>query len=180
MIKVPNGYKEIIAEFGDPTDPHNPGHVNAAWQAANIKVIPPPAGWQLYYQPTGKKIKGIQIHIKLADSFTAVLTEIWEHAKSQLPGTPTDDDIRQWLHGQNLDQTDGGFNYRPSSGNSKVLSLHSFGIAIDWDAKHNPHKKPMEHTLPDWWYEIWAKHGWSNGKHFKTLDPMHVQYATGA
>ncbi|PTX98890.1 hypothetical protein DB346_19600 [Verrucomicrobia bacterium LW23] len=58
------------------------------------------------------------------------------------------------------------------------LSMHSFGIAIDWDANNNPQGNPNS-TLPDFWYEIWAKHGWIDGRHFRTPDPMHVQFAKG-
>lgn len=185
-MKTPHGYIEIAAEFGNPTtpadtaNPGKPGKLSQAWKTANIKTIAPPPGWQLYDQPTGKKIAGLDMHIKLADSFRAVLTEIWEYAKAQLPPQATDDDVRAWLHKFRLDQTAGCFNYRASSGNGKVLSLHSWGIAIDWDPDHNPHQAPLKHTLPDWWYAIWTKHGWSNGTHFKTPDPMHVQFATGA
>ncbi|WP_162996865.1 M15 family metallopeptidase [Mucilaginibacter kameinonensis] len=107
------------------------------------------------------------------------MTEIWEYAVVQL-NSPTDDDVRCWLHQNRLDQTGGGFNFRKSTGNTSALSLHSYGIAIDWDPVHNPHKKPLTKPLPDWWYNIWTKHGWSDGRHFKTPDPMHVQFATGA
>lgn len=73
----------------------------------------------------------------------------------------------------------GAFNFRKITGGSR-LSLHAYGIAIDWDPEHNPRQKPLKRTLPDWWYEIWGAHGWSDGRRFPTPDPMHVQFATGA
>ena len=181
-MKPPHGYPEIIALFGDPSDPTNPAKPNPVWEAANIKKISPPAGWKLYYQDTHKPIvpiTGIRIHILLADSFKTVLSEIWEYAKTQAGPAATDAQIQAWLHDRRLAQTGGGYNYRPNTSNPKALSLHSFGIAIDWDPDHNPRGSSTT-TLPDWWYAIWLNHGWSNGKHFTTPDPMHVQYATGA
>ena len=82
------------------------------------------------------------------------------------------------LHDLRLDQHSGGFNYRVIHGTGR-LSLHSYGIAIDWDADNNP-QGHSTHTLPGWWYEIWKTHGWIDGRHFSNPDPMHVQFATGA
>lgn len=62
----------------------------------------------------------------------------------------------------------------------KSLSLHSHGIAIDWDAEHNPRANTLKKTLPDWWYDTWQAHGWSGGRHFPTPAPKHLQFATGA
>lgn len=60
------------------------------------------------------------------------------------------------------------------------VSLHSFGIALDWDPLHNPQKKPLTCTLPNWLYDIWTANGWRDGRQFSSPDPMHLQYATGA
>jgi hypothetical protein len=180
-MNTPNGYEEINALFGNPSNID--GSVNFAWQHANIIAVTPPAGWQLYYQgdsPPLTPIKALSMHHLLADTFHKVLSQIWAYAADAIGGTPGDDAIRQWLHNLRLDITAGCYNYRPSSGNSRVLSLHSYGIAIDWDPLHNPHQRPLTKTLPDWWYLIWAQNGWSDGRHFKTPDPMHVQFATGA
>jgi hypothetical protein len=178
----PNGYPEIIADFGNPSDPANPLKANPDWVSANIIRVSPPAGWQLYYQEDHKplvKISGIHMHKLLADSFNTVMTEIWAYAKQAIGVGATNEAVQQWLHDRRLDQTGGGYNFRPNTSNPAVLSLHSFGIAIDWDPDHNPRGSTAS-TLPDWWYTIWLNNGWSNGKHFHTPDPMHVQFATGA
>jgi len=180
-ISTPNGYQEIISTFGNPTNAD--GTLNKAWEHANIKVVKPPTGWKLYYQNTPESltpIPGISIHYKLEDSFKKVLSAIWQYAAKQIGDNPSNKAISEWLHNLRLDITGGGFNYRKSTGDSSQLSLHSYGIAIDWDPIHNPHKKPLTETLPDWWYQIWNKHGWSDGRHFPTPDPMHVQFANGA
>ena len=178
-MNTPNGRKEIEDMFGNPANSN--GTLNEAWEGANIRKVPPPDGWQLYYQGDSGlvKVSGIRMHQLVRDSFVAVLDEVWEHARNQIGGAATDDQIRNWLHRRRLDRHGGGFNYRKITGGSK-LSLHSCGIAIDWDPANNPRKKPLTRTLPDWWYDIWKKHGWSDGRHFATPDPMHVQFATGA
>lgn len=178
-MKTPNGRKEIVEVFGNPAKTN--GMLNEAWESEFIRRVPPPNGWRLYYQDDKRviQVSGIRIHRLLRDSFTAVLDEIWDVARNDLGGSGTDDKVRAWLHQRRLDLHGGGFNFRPITG-GKGLSLHSFGIAIDWDPLHNPRKKPIKRTLPDWWYEIWNRNGWSDGRDFNTPDPMHVQFATGA
>jgi hypothetical protein len=124
-------------------------------------------------------VPGTRLHQLLADFFVTVLDDVWGYAKQQLGAAVTDHQIRAWLHEGRLDQHSGGFNFRNITGGRK-LSLHSYGIALDWDPEHNPRKKPLTRTLPDWWYDIWKPRGWSDGRHYSTPDPMHVQFATGA
>ncbi len=179
-MQTPNGRKEIDALFGYPAN--NDGTLNEAWEGENIRKVPPPDGWTLYYQDDKVGlvlVSGIRMHKLLADSFQGALDDIWNFAKRQIGSSVSDDAIRDWLHKKRLDQHGGGFNFRKITGGSK-LSLHSYGIAIDWDPDHNPRKRPLTMTLPDWWYNIWATHGWTDGRHFQTPDPMHVQFATGA
>jgi hypothetical protein len=178
MSTTPHGPAEIVARFGNPANAD--GTLNKTWERANITKVSPPAGWKLYYQD--KKllpVTGIRMHRLLAPSFVSVLDEIWSVASGVLGAGASNDDIRAWLHANRYDQTGGGFNFRQIRGGSR-LSLHSFGIAIDWDPRNNPRKKPITRTLPDWWYAIWNNHGWHDGRRFKTPDPMHVQFATGA
>ena len=178
-MKTPNGRKEIDDMFGYPAN--NDGTLNDHWYDKNIRKIAPPDGWQLYYQDDNGlvEVTGIRMHYLLESVFQTAMADIWDYAKKQIGGSPSRDAIRAWLHKTRVGQHGGGFNFRPITG-GKNLSLHSYGIAIDWDPDHNPRQKPLKKTLPDWWYDIWAKHGWSDGRHFPTPDPMHVQFATGA
>jgi hypothetical protein len=178
-MNTPNGREEIAAMFGNPANAD--GTLNEAWEGENIRKIAPPDGWQLFYQSDNGlvAVSGIRMHRLLEDSFHAVLDEIWDHAKQQVGNAADAKAIRDWLHQQRLDQHGGGFNFRPITGGTS-LSLHSYGIAIDWDPENNPRKKPLTVALPDWWFDIWHAHGWSDGRHFTTPDPMHVQFATGA
>src|ERR1041384_248914 len=178
-MKAPNGRTEITARFGNPAKAN--GQLNEGWEAQNIRRVPPPGGWNFFYQDDKGpvKVSGIRIHRLLADNFVLVLDDIWNHAKAEVGSGATDEQIRKWLHDRKLDLHGGGFNFRPITGGSG-LSLHSYGIAIDWDPLRNPRKKPLTFKLPEWWYDIWHKHGWIDGRKFKTPDPMHVQFATGA
>jgi hypothetical protein len=178
-MTTPNGRVEIEAMFGNPAKAN--GRLNEAWEGANIRRVPPPDGWQLFYQDEGRivPVSAIRIHRLLRDSFVAVLDDIWDYARQEIGAGATPDQIRTWLHRRRLDLHGGGFNFRPITG-GRELSLHAYGIAIDWDPVHNPRQKPLTKTLPDWWYDIWHQHGWSDGRNFRTPDPMHVQFATGA
>ena len=178
-MKTPNGRTEIQAVFGNPAKAN--GNLNEAWEAANIRRVPPPGAWELFYQDDKGpvKVSGIRMHKLLADSFVLVLDDVWQHAKGEVGSGATDEKIRAWLHKRRFDLHGGGFNFRKITAGSG-LSLHSYGIAIDWDPLHNPRQKPLTRVLPDWWYDIWKSHGWSDGRHFNTPDPMHVQFATGA
>ena len=178
-MNPPNGRAEIETVFGNPAN--RDGTLNEAWEGENIRKIAPPDGWVLYYQADAGlvQVSGIRLHRLLEDTFNAVLDEIWAFAKKQIGPGASNDQIRKWLHQRRLDQHGGGFNFRRITGGSR-LSLHSYGIAIDWDPENNPRRKPLTKTLPDWWFGIWNKHGWSDGRKFPTPDPMHVQFATGA
>jgi hypothetical protein len=178
-MQTPDGRAEIQEMFGNPAN--SDGTLNEAWEGANIRKVAPPDGWHLFYQAdTGLvQVAGIRMHRLLEDSFVAVLDDVWSFAKQQLGDDTSQDAIRAWLHKRRLDQHCGGFNFRKITG-GRSLSLHAYGIAIDWDAAHNPRKKPLTRTLPDWWYDIWKAHGWIDGRHFPTPDPMHVQFASGA
>jgi hypothetical protein len=178
-MKTPHGYDEIIAMFGDPEN--FDGTLNSVWEAKNIKSVAPPPGWQLYYQQKDGivKVRTIRLHRLLEGSFQSVLRDIWNYVRSEIGSSATEAEIRQWLHERRLDIHGGGYNFREKRGNG-TLSLHSYGIAIDWDPLHNPRKKPLTKTLPEWWYELWQQHGWTDGREFPTPDPMHVQFATGA
>jgi hypothetical protein len=178
-LRTPNGRVEIEQIFGSPANAD--GTLNEHWEEQNIRAVPPPSGWQLYYEDDHQgvvPVSGIRMHRLLEPSFRTTLTQIWEYARQQLGGSASLADVRSWLHERRLDQHGGGFNFRNIRGTSH-LSLHSYGIAIDWDPDHNPQGRSAS-TLPNWWYDIWAKNGWTDGRHFSNPDPMHVQFARGA
>ena len=178
-MNTPRGYAEIIQTFGNPFKADLT--VDEVWTRKNIATVKPPPDWKLYYQQDAGivRVSGMQLHRALHDSFTLVMTDIWNHAAAELGAAATTQSIQTWLHASRLDLYGGSYNPRLKRGGN-APSLHSWGIAIDWDPLNNPRKKPLTRTLPNWWYDIWALHGWSDGRAWKTPDPMHVQFATGA
>jgi hypothetical protein len=180
LLETPNGRGEIEDLFGHAANAD--GTLDEAWEGENIRKVAPPDGWQLFYQSDTQglvPVSGIRMHRLLEDSFHNALTDIWHEAADRIGGDPPLDQIRQWLHERRLDQHGGGFNFRAITG-GRALSLHSYGIAIDWDPSHNPRQRPLKRSLPDWWFDVWARHGWTDGRHYRTPDPMHVQFASGA
>lgn len=185
-MNTPHGRSEVEARFGCPAGPS--GELHPLWEQENLIVAPPPVPWQLYYQGDGEIIptRGIRIHHLLEDSFREVLADVWSSARRHVKAAEGydkstahyDKATRAWLHARRLDLHGGGFNFRPVTG-GHGLSMHAYGIAIDWDPEHNPRGKAQRPTLPEWWYEIWRRHGWIDGRHFPTPDPMHVQFASG-
>jgi D-alanyl-D-alanine carboxypeptidase len=181
-MNTPNGLDEVIKVFGDPRNAD--GTLNESWEGQNIRRVPPPPQWQLYYQDDRLglvRINGIRMHRLVADTFVAVLDDVFERAREEVANTNDDDKVRQFLHQKRMDENSGGFNFRSKVG-AKGISMHSFGIAIDWDADHNPQQKrgePLRTTFPDWWFQTWNKHGWVDGRNFPRRDPMHVQFASG-
>ena len=47
-MDTPHGYSEIEARFGHPAN--SDGTLNEAWEGQNIRKVPPPDGWLLYYR----------------------------------------------------------------------------------------------------------------------------------
>lgn len=132
---------------------------------SNLVNIKPP--YQLYY--CGKPVKTIRVHKLIANRVEAALKEILAHygeAKIKQLG---------------LDQYSGSYNYRKSTGGSS-LSMHAWGIALDFAAATNTYKmKKPQATLSkpecEKWWEIWEKHGAVSLGRECNYDWMHLQFA---
>jgi hypothetical protein len=78
---------------------------------------------------------------------------------------------------------DGCYNIRFIRGSKTKMSIHSWGLAIDLNASHNPLGMTKQQatakglspftTLFD---EIWADAGWTCGANFSRPDGMHFEY----
>lgn len=84
------------------------------------------------------------------------------------------------LHDGYTIQTIGCFAPRGKRSNPSMLSMHSWGIAVDINAATNPMKAPMVKDIPDTWVAIFEELGWTWGGKFRIPDPMHFQWASGA
>ena len=114
-------------------------------------------------------IKAISCHELVAGSLERVLGNVRrEYTDAQL------ESIGANLYG-------GCLNVRPMRGGTR-MSMHSWGIAIDWDPARNRLK--MDHTQArlaqgdcwDWW-DCWEAEGWVSLGRERDYDWMHVQAA---
>jgi hypothetical protein len=107
--------------YGDPRgagDTYSP-----AWAAQNLTHVPCP--WVLMFGT--HHVPFITIHRLVAPSLTRVLASIWD-------AVGNDQSAIESLH---YNRYSGSFNFRPMRGGHS-LSMHSYGVALDWDAEENP------------------------------------------
>jgi hypothetical protein len=149
---------QATAYYGDPS--------KTGWLSANTTFVKPP--WPIFIE--GKPVtEGILIHKKVAPSLIRVLGNVWDAVGHDVAK------IKE-LH---YDQYDGSYNYRPIRGGHS-LSMHSYAVAIDWDAQNNQ-QHDTHHFFTDssllivkFKEESWIWGGdWSVG----SIDAMHVQAA---
>jgi hypothetical protein len=169
-VRPPNG-REAIYEFaGFNVGQHitAEGKLTVLWEASHITRVPLPRPLKLSYAPEVSATK-IAVHVKAAESLSKALVAI--------------DDAKLWPL---LDPFGGGFEFRRIGGSDK-LSLHSLGLAIDFDPAHNARDQRPENTrfggTPDGLavVRLFELHGWFWGGRFTTrFDAMHFQFGTGA
>lgn len=131
----------------------------------NLTPLIPP--YTLYYE--GTPVRSIRVHTLIAKHVQQALEEILQHYGPK--------EIQRL----GLDVYGGAYNYRPSS-NGHALSMHAWGIALDFSPAANAlHYKSPRATLshPDCrkWWEIWEKHGAVSLGRECDYDWMHLQFA---
>lgn len=131
----------------------------------NLTNIVPP--YPLLYD--GKPVRTIRVHQAVAVHVLAALREVLEHyGEAEIARL-------------GLNQYGGSYNYRATASGS-ALSLHAWGIALDFAPAQNAYsmKKPRA-TLssPDCerWWEIWESHGAVSLGRERNYDWMHLQFA---
>lgn len=108
-------------------------------------------------------------HKKVAESIQRVLEGVLDHYGEE--------GIRELR----LDHYGGTFNKRKKRGGTS-WSMHSWGIAIDYDPSHNAlhwGRDRATFALPayDRWWELWEAEGWLSLGRARNFDWMHVQAA---
>lgn len=141
--------------YGDPTQNYN------VWAHNNLSLIVPPFFME-YYGDNGKiiPIHAFNIHKKCIDSLERIFDEIWK--ASNFNQATIDAWHVSHFSGSAVSRT---------MRNSKKLSMHAFGCALDMDALN----KPMGTTNRFPWQvtNAFQNEGWINLVH----DPMHFQAA---
>ena len=146
---------ECLAKFGNPYAP--------GW--GNTHIVHVQCPWQLYMGQL--RIPYIKINKIAADSLKRVLDNVWNDCDK-------DPEKIKAIH---ADQFSGDWVIRQARG-LKMISMHSYGLAIDFDAPHNGlgrskhffnHKNPL--------IAAFLEEGWIWGGDWKRKDAMHVQAA---
>lgn len=118
---------------------------------------------------TDQKVNSLRCHKLVAESAKAVFGEVLKQYGQQR------------ISELRLDYFGGCYNKRPIRGGTK-WSMHSWGIAFDFDPMRNQLKwgrdranfaKPEYET----WWQIWEDHGWTSLGRERNFDWMHVQAA---
>ena len=128
--------------------------------------VPVPANYPLKYD--GKPVKSIRIHKLVADRLAAALQDIINHYG---------EDIEKVAPGACC--YDGSYNFRQAR-NSSSQSVHSWGVAIDFDAGNNTMKMsaPKARLSQDIYkpfFDILEYHGFNSLGRRGDYDWMHVQ-----
>lgn len=131
---------------------------------ANQVLVPVP--YKIYYE--GQLVKRISLHAKVAESATRVFAKVQEVYGSRIPELG----LNLWGGSLNVRKMRGGSNW----------SMHSWGIAIDWDQDHNAlnmHKPQARFSAPEYvpFFEAWEAEGWIGLGRERDYDWMHVQAA---
>lgn len=152
-----------MAFYGDPRGDN--GSYDPVWAAENLVHVACP--WQLHMDEI--PIPHITIHKKCAESLERILNTVWEKmGKSQ-----------EAIDKAGYSVFSGSFNFRCIRGSS-MISMHSFGAAIDWDAPENPmshnHNIPHKFTDQSPLIEAFKAENWRwGGDYHGRVDYMHVE-----
>ena len=165
-IKWPKPSREaLIAYYGNPDNDNN-GQADPSWESSNLTYITPP--YQMFWSWSMAPVKRIKLHKKCAGSLIRCLTQI------ESCHTPS------YIREKQLDQCGGAYNFRLMRGGN-LLSMHSYGCAIDLAPSANPmgrQWKPENGMMPASIVEIFADEGWKFGGAWGRPDAMHFE-ATG-
>lgn len=149
---------ECLRLFGNP---HDPG-----WEAKHIVRVPVP--WIMHMGEI--RISGIKVNKIAADSLARVLQKIWDRC----------DHSQAKVAAGHCDCFSGDWAVRPIRGKA-TPSMHAYGLAIDFDAPHNPlgAKEPRSFFKPDsLLVRCFKEEGWIWGGDWTgRRDAMHVQAA---
>jgi peptidoglycan hydrolase-like protein with peptidoglycan-binding domain len=133
----------------------------------NQTLYTPP--YQLYLYDTKTKVIHLSIHTKVCGSLDRVLTEVKAcYSPAQ-------------IEKYHMNRFFGSLNVRKMRGGNS-WSMHSWGIALDFDATRNQlrwgrDKAAFAKSEYDTWWNIWQSEGWVSLGRERNYDWMHVQAA---
>lgn len=127
-------------------------------------LVPP---YPLYFE--GEQVRTIRVHRQIALHVKEALAEVLAHYGQA--------EIRRL----GLDIYGGSYNYRSSTGSS-ALSMHAWGIALDFAPATNSYstrapRATLSHPDCERWWQIWESHGATSLGRSRDYDWMHLQFA---
>lgn len=130
-----------------------------------LSNITPP--YPLLYD--GKPVRSIRVHQAVALHVQQALREVLEHYG------------QAEIHRLGLDRYGGSYNYR-STTTGKALSMHAWGIALDFAPETNAYstrapRATLSHPDCETWWRIWESHGAVSLGRETDRDWMHLQFA---
>lgn len=130
-----------------------------------VNIIP---AYPLLYE--GQELRTIRVHRRIATHVQAALREVLEHY-----GLEEIERLGLNLYG-------GSYAYRATTGGNTSLSMHAWGIALDFSPADNgystkaPRATLSHRDCSDWW-DIWEAHGAISLGRERDYDWMHLQFA---
>lgn len=127
-------------------------------------VTPP---YPLLYE--GKPVRSIRVHRLIADHVLDALLEVLGYYG------------QNEIHRLGLDDYGGSYNYRATS-TGKALSMHAWGIALDFAPATNAYstrapRATLSRPECEAWWRIWESHGAVSLGRERDYDWMHIQFA---
>jgi peptidoglycan hydrolase-like protein with peptidoglycan-binding domain len=165
LRKVEGPLSSVNASYRWPTQARVPEFYGSRG-IHQVRYIPP---YQFYLYDSKVKVDHISVHAKVEQSLDKVLRSVYEFYGP---------DAINELH---LNRFFGSMNVRKMRG-SDAWSMHSWGIALDFDANRNALRmtsKEAAFAKPAYnqWWKLWEEEGWVSLGRERNYDWMHVQAA---
>ncbi len=142
--------------YGNPRGKN--AHANPVWEKNNLVWVPLPVGFGMTFD--GRPVTRVRVHKKIAVPVKSSFTSLWL-TSGQNPNV-----LKAW----GISNYSGGYEYRLMR-ESNHLSMHAYGIALDFDGANRPlHSKKFFAPKV---VKCFTDQGAVN----LSNDPMHFQWA---
>jgi hypothetical protein len=162
ILRPPNGYPELL-KIGDPRHYIGPdGRIDSLqWELhLNLVHVPFPGPLGLSYGHPDQLAHAVSCHPIAAEPF--------RHVFAILAAEGLWHELRTF---------GGGYVFRTKRTNASELSVHSWGLAADFNVQTNKQGTPGDMSPAV--VQVFEAAGFVWGGRFHTSDPMHFQYARG-
>lgn len=162
LLRPPNGYAELL-KIGDPRDyVGTDGHVDSLqWELhLGLVLVAFPQALGLSFGHPGQLAHSLRCHPIAAEPF--------RHVFAVLAAEGLWHELRSF---------GGGYTFRTKRTDATALSVHSWGLAADFNVETNRQGTPGDMSSAI--VQVFEAAGFAWGGRFPTSDPMHFQYSRG-